>query len=120
MKQKLVRSSSEETLFMLIGKDHNPDKPLIAFLEDVLMNEEIPSRAIKLLIYMIDKANWESSEVWIDPKEAMQKLNIGRSTFYTWLKALIKAGYIRKLRPNRYKLQTRKVIVKDAELMDFG
>ena len=119
-------TTGEEFLVFLVGQSKYRDvgfiKVFVAFLEDVVADKEVASKAIRLLLYMISKLDWNSLEAWIDPKEAMQDLKISRRTFYEWLKVLQERGYIEKLRPNRYRFRPNVAIkgcMAKVEEVDF-
>lgn len=117
-----------EANVLLIGKkptkvDRGFVKVFIAFLEDLIEDKEISGKAVRLLLYMLKNLNHNTLEVYINPKEAMEDLQISNFTFYTWLKQLQEKGIIEKKATNLFKLKpytaikgdTSKTIEKEIE-----
>ncbi len=84
-------------------------KVFVTFLYD-LLDEEITGKAIRLLVYMISRLNFNTYEVILIPQEAMQELQIARKTFYNWLNVLIEKNIVKKINRYRYKIEPYKVI----------
>ncbi len=98
----------ERTLF--IGKrpyitDRNFIKIFVGFLVDVLEDRELGSGAWRLLLYAIERMEFNSLKVYLIPEETIRELRIGRKTFYRWLGTLIKNGYIEKIAKHTYKIR---------------
>ncbi len=98
----------ERTLF--IGKrpyitDRNFIKIFVGFLVDVLEDRELGSGAWKLLLYAIERMDFNSLKVYLIPEETIKELRISRKTFYRWLGTLIKNGYIEKIAKHTYRIR---------------
>ena len=95
--------------FMLIGKkpkyvDKGFVKIFIAFLSDIVENQKIAGKAIRLLFYMLENLDYNSYTITLIPKYAMEDLEVSRDTFYRWLNDLIEEGIITKVDRYTYKL----------------
>jgi hypothetical protein len=80
-------------------------KVFVAFLRDIIEDDEVLKGPAKLLLYAVDLMDYESLEVSILPKRAIKDLDIGERTFYRWLKVLLDKGYMEKLATNVYRLK---------------
>jgi hypothetical protein len=95
-----------ENQVLLIGnKPYKVDKGyikvFIAFLYDMIEDDTIAGKSIRLLLYMLSKLDYNTYEITIIPQEAIRDLGITRQTFYNWLDTLIEKKIIEKI--NRYK-----------------
>jgi hypothetical protein len=95
-----------ENQVLLIGnKPYKVDKGyikvFIAFLYDMVEDDTIAGKSIRLLLYMISKLDYNTYEITIIPQEAIRDLGITRQTFYNWLDTLIEKKIVEKI--NRYK-----------------
>ncbi len=100
----------EEDRAVIIGKqpyvrDRNFVKVFVAFLIDVLQDRELGSGAWRLLLYAIERMEFNSLKVYLIPEETIRELGIGRKTFYRWLGTLIKNGYIEKIAKHTYRIR---------------
>ncbi len=90
---------------VIVGNKPCTDKGyFVAFLRDVLEDEEVFKGPIRLLLYAISLADYETLEVHIVPERTMKELGISETTFYRWLKTLLSKGYLTKLATNVYRL----------------
>jgi hypothetical protein len=80
-------------------------KIFVAFLRDMLEDEEVLKGPAKLFLYAVDLMNYEDLQVTIVPKKAMEDLDISEKTFYRWLKVLLTKGYMEKIATNVYRLK---------------
>jgi hypothetical protein len=80
-------------------------KVFVAFLRDIIEDDEVLKGPAKLLLYAIDLMDYDSLEVTIIPKRAIKDLDISEMTFYRWLKVLLTKNYMTKLATNVYKLK---------------
>jgi hypothetical protein len=80
-------------------------KIFVAFLRDMLEDEEVLKGPAKLFLYAVDLMDYEDLQVTIVPKKAMEDLGISEKTFYRWLKVLLTKGYMEKLATNVYRLK---------------
>jgi len=76
----------------------------VAFLRDILEDEEVFKGPIRLLLYAISLADNDTLEVHLVPERVMKELGISEPTFYRWLRVLLSKGYLTKLATNVYKL----------------
>ncbi len=95
--------------FMMVGRrpryvDKGFVKIFVAFLSDIVEDEEIAGKAIRLLFYMLENLDYNSYTIRIIPKYAQEELKIGKMTYYRWIKALIEKGIITKVDTYTYKL----------------
>jgi hypothetical protein len=98
----------ERTLF--IGKqpyirDKNFIKVFVGFLVDVLQDRELGSGAWRLLLYAIERMDFNSLKVYLIPEETIRELEISKKTFYRWLRTLLRNGYIEKIAKHTYRLK---------------
>ncbi len=86
---------------VMIGKtptviDRGYVKVFITFLEDIIKDEDIAGKAVRLLLYIMQKVDWNNLEFYLFYKEACKDLGIDKTTFYRWLDILIEKGHIEK------------------------
>jgi hypothetical protein len=98
----------DKTLF--IGKqpyirDKNFVKVFVGFLVDVLQDRELGSGAWRLLLYAIERMDFNSLKVYLIPEETIRELEISKKTFYRWLGTLLRNGYIEKIAKHTYRLK---------------
>jgi hypothetical protein len=105
---------AEEDKVLIFGRKPYVDKGFVklfvAFLRDLLEDEEVLKGPIRLYLYAIDLMAYEDLQVAIVPEKAMKDLNIGRGTFYRWLSVLLKKGYMEKITANIYRLRPYTVV----------
>jgi hypothetical protein len=94
---------------ILVGKKPYTDrgfvKVFVAFLRDILEIEEMGSGAWRLLLYAIEKMDYNSLEVYLDPRLVSKELGISRATYYNWLKVLLKHGILQQLDKRLFRLK---------------
>jgi len=95
--------------FMMVGRkpkyiDKGFVKIFVAFLSDIVENQKIAGKAIRLLFYMLENLDYNSYTIRIIPKYAQEELKITKKTFYNWLEALTEEGIITKVDTYTYKL----------------
>jgi len=95
--------------FMMVGKkpkyiDKGFIKIFVAFLSDIVENQKIAGKAIRLLFYMLEQLDYNTYTITLIPKYAMEDLGVSRDTFYRWLNDLIEEGIITKVDTYTYKL----------------
>ncbi len=94
---------------IVLGKKPFVDKGFvkifITFLRDILEIEEMGSGAWRLLLYVIEKMDYNSLEVYLDPRIVPKDLNISRATYYNWLKVLLKHDILQQLDKRSFRLK---------------
>ena len=104
-----------DDLALFVGRkkrdyDTGYGKVFLAFLDEILETDEIAGKSIRLLFYMVRKLDWNSFQVFIEPKEACQELRISRATYHNWINDLIRYGIIEKKNPYTYTLRANTFI----------
>ena len=93
---------------MFIGKkpylDKNWRKVFVGFLSDIVNDEEIAGKAIRLLLWIIENLKPNSLEIYMSERIVCEELNISRITYYRWVKILLEKEYIEKIDTNLYRL----------------
>ena len=79
-------------------------KVFVAFLSDVITNEKIAGKAIRLLLWMIENLKVNDLEVYMSERIVCESLKIKRATYYNWVKALTEEKLIEKVDTNLYRL----------------
>jgi len=85
--------------------DKNFVKIFDAFTKDLLLDEEISGKAIRLLFYIASILEYDKDNFYLSPSEVAKELNVTERTVYYWLKILLKKKIILKTeRRNWYKV----------------
>jgi len=79
-------------------------KIFVAFLSDVIENQKIAGKAIRLLFYMLERLDYNSYTIHIIPKYAKEDLKVSYDTLYRWLDTLTEERIITKVDTYTYKL----------------
>jgi len=99
----------EEHVLIVGKKAYKVDKGFVkifvTFLYDIVEDESIAGKSIRLLMYMISKMDYNTYEITIIPQEAIKELGITNKTFYNWINTLKEKGLIEKI--NRYKYRLK-------------
>jgi len=105
---------AEEDKVVIFGKKPYFDKGFVklfvAFLRDMLEDEEVLKGPVRLFLYAVELMDYNSLQVTIVPQKAMKDLDISKDTFYRWLKVLLRKGYMEKIAINVYRLRPYSVI----------
>jgi len=105
---------AEEDRVIIFGKKPYVDKGFIkffvAFLRDMIEDEEVLKGPVRLFLYAVDLMDYNSLQVSIVPQQAIRDLDISEKTFYRWLKVLLEKGYFEKLATNIYRLRPFSVV----------
>jgi hypothetical protein len=80
-------------------------KIFVAFLRDMLEDDKYLKGPVRLFLYAVSLMNYEDLQVTIVPEKAMKDLGISKMTFYRWLNANLKKGYMEKIAVNVYRLK---------------
>jgi len=76
-----------------------------AFTKDLLLDDEISGKAIRLLFYIASILEYEKDTFYLSPSGVAKELNVTERTVYYWLKTLLKKKIILKdERRNWYKI----------------
>jgi len=93
---------------MFIGRKAFVDKGFrkifVGFLKDIVMNEKIAGKAIRLLLWIIENLKSNDLTIYMSERIVCEELNIKRATYYNWVKALIEEQVIEKIDTNLYRL----------------
>ncbi len=105
---------AEEDRVVIFGNKPYVDKGFVkffvAFLKDIIEDEEVLKGPIRLFLYAVEKVDFNDLRVTIIPQEAIRDLDISERTFYRWLNTLLAKGYMRKLATNVYRLRPYTVV----------
>ena len=93
---------------MFIGRkafiDRGFRKVFVGFLKDIVTNERIAGKAIRLLLWIIENLKANDLTIYLSPRIVCEELNITERTYYNWIKALIEERIIEKIDTNLYRL----------------
>ncbi len=105
---------AEEDRVVIFGKkpyvDRDFAKFFVAFLKDMIEDQEVLKGPIRLFLYAVEKADFNDLRVTIIPQEAIRDLDISERTFYRWLNTLLAKDYMKKLATNVYRLRPYSVV----------
>jgi len=94
---------------MFIGRkafvDKHFRKVFVGFLKDVVTNEKITGKSIRLLLWIIENLRANSLEIYMSERIVCEELKIKRATYYNWIKTLIEEKLIEKIDTNLYRLK---------------
>jgi len=108
---------------LIVGKKPYIDKDFVkiftVFLKDIL-DDEMGKGPIRLLLYILDRLEYNSLTFHLIPDEVVSDLRIHKTTFYKWLRVLLRRGYIEKVVKNVYRLRPYTAIRGQmAKVVDF-
>ena len=93
---------------MFIGKkafvDRGFRKVFVGFLKDIVNNERIAGKAIRLLLWIIENLKANDLTIYLSPRIVCEELNITERTYYNWIKALVEERLIEKVDTYLYRL----------------
>jgi len=95
----------KEPINKRVKKDKGFVKIFISFLSDVVSDSEVAGKSIRLLLYAIEKLNYNTLQVYLYPDDVMLDLGISRPTYFNWIKTLQEKGYLVKIKPYIYELK---------------
>ena len=85
--------------------DRNFVKVFDAFTKDLLLDEEISGKAIRLLFYIASILEYDKDTFYLSPSEVAKELNVNDRTVRRWKEILLKKRIILKTeRRNWYKV----------------
>jgi hypothetical protein len=108
---------------LIVGKKPYTDKDFVkvftVFLRDIL-DEEMGKGPWRLLLYIIDNLDYNTLEFYLIPDKVSSDLKVHKTTFFRWLKVLLRRGYIQKVATNIYRLRPYTAIRGQMEkVIDF-
>jgi len=93
---------------LIVGKKPYSDRDFVkvftVFLRDIL-DDEMGKGPIRLLLYILDRLEYNSLTFHLVPGEVLSDLRIHKTTFYKWLRILLRRGYIERVATNIYRLK---------------
>ena len=113
-RQEIDPETGELKEFILIGEpeefDRNFAKIFHAFSEQLIKDEKIAGKAIRLLFWILKELEYGSIEFYMYPADVAEELKVAKMTVYRWIKILTEKGIIRKIKPNLYQLNPACVV----------
>jgi len=85
-----------------------------AFVVDLLQNEKIAGKAIRLLFYIASILDYDDEIFYLSPSEVARELNVDKSTVFRWLKTLLDEELILKTNRKNWYMVNRKCIYKGS------
>jgi len=85
-----------------------------AFVIDLLQNEKIAGKAIRLLFYIASILDYDEEIFYLSPSEVAKELNVDKSTVFRWLKTLLDEELILKTNRRNWYMVNRKCIYKGS------
>jgi len=85
-----------------------------AFVMDLLQDEDIAGKAIRLLFYIASILDYDEEIFYLSPREVANELNVSERTIYIWLKTLLDKGLIIKTNRRNWYMVNRKCIYKGS------
>jgi hypothetical protein len=133
--EKLVIMNKETgeiiTDVFLLGKkpkyvDKGFVKIFVGFLYDLVEDQEVMGGPVRLLLYMVEKMDFNKLTVVINPKDVIRDLEITEQTYHKWKKVLLKKEYIKRINPYVYEIKPfsfskgnmKKTIERETEIAD--
>jgi len=105
---------AEEDRVVIFGRKPYVDKGFVkffvAFLKDMIEDEEVLKGPVRLFLYAVELMDYNSLEVYLVPERAIKALDISERTFYRWLSVLLKKGHMEKIATNIYRLRPFSVV----------
>jgi predicted transcriptional regulator len=85
-----------------------------AFVMDLLQDEDIAGKSIRLLFYIASILDYEEEIFYLSPSEVAKELNVNPRTIFRWLKTLIDKGLIIKTNRRNWYMVNRKCIYRGS------
>jgi len=67
-----------------------------AFTKDLLLDEEISGKAIRLLFYIASVLKYNEEKFYLSPSKVAKELSVSERTVYYWLRTLLRKRIILK------------------------
>ncbi len=108
----LMDKETGEILTDVIFLGHRPKyvdkgfiKLFVGFLYDLIEDQEVTGGPVRLLLYMVERMDFNKLTVIINPKDVIRDLGITKQTYHKWKKVLIKKEYIKRINPYVYEIK---------------
>jgi hypothetical protein len=75
-----------------------------AFTKDLLLDEEISGKAIRLLFYIASILDYDKDTFYLSPSKVAKELKVHRDTIQKWLRILLNKKIIQKIDRNWYRV----------------
>ena len=85
-----------------------------AFAMDLLVDNEILCKAIKLLFYIASNLDYEQEVFYLSPRKASKDLKVTERMVYNWLRILIDKGIIIKSEDRNWYRINKKYVLKGS------
>jgi len=85
-----------------------------AFVMDLLQDEDIAGKSIRLLFYIASILDYDEEIFYLSPTEVAKELEVDKSTIFRWLKTLIDKGLIIKTNRRNWYMVNRKCIYRGS------
>jgi hypothetical protein len=133
--EKLVIMNKETgeiiTDVFLLGKkpkyiDKGFVKIFVGFLYDLIEDQEVMGGPVRLLLYLVEKMDFNKLTVIINPQDVIRDLEITERTYHKWKKVLVNKEYIKQINPYVYEIKPfsfskgnmKKTIERETEIAD--
>ena len=85
-----------------------------AFVIDLLQDEDIAGKSIRLLFYIASILDYDEEIFYLSPTEVAKELDVDRSTVFRWLKTLLDKGLIIKTNRRNWYMVNRQCIYRGS------
>ena len=85
-----------------------------AFVMDLLQDEDIAGKSIRLLFYIASILDYDEEIFYLSPREVAKELNVSERTIYIWLKTLLDKGLIIKTNRRNWYMVNRQCIYRGS------
>ena len=85
-----------------------------SFVMELLQDEEITGKAIRLLFYIASILDYDEEIFYLSPREVSKELNVSERTIYIWIRILLDKGLILKTNRRNWYMVNRKCIYKGS------
>jgi hypothetical protein len=80
-------------------------KLFVGFLYDLIEDQEVTGGPVRLLLYMVERMDYNRLTVVINPKDVIRDLGITEQTYHNWKRVLLKKEYIKRINPYVYEIK---------------
>ena len=84
------------------------------FVMELLQDEDIIGKAIRLLFYIASMLDYDEEVFYLSPRETAKELGVGEATIYRWLKTLLDKGLIIKTNRRNWYMVNRQCIYRGS------